>query len=63
MRNTLLITASEYRFISENGFVAVLGDEDQFVKGDICEINSPLLFERVIWLKSGVMAGSAPKTG
>jgi len=63
MRNTLLVTASEYRFISEIGIVAVLGDEDQFVKGNICEINRPLSFERGIWIKSGAMAGSAPKSG
>ena len=46
MGNTLIVTASEYRFISENGIVAILGDEDQFVKGDICEINRTLSFER-----------------
>jgi len=34
MRNTLLITASDH-FISENGTVAVLGDENQHMKGDI----------------------------
>jgi len=33
-------------FISENGIVAVLGDENQFVKGDMWEINRPLSFER-----------------
>ena len=33
-------------FISENGIVAVLEDEDQFVKDDIWPINRPLSFER-----------------
>ena len=33
-------------FISENGIVAVPGDENQFVKGDIRRINCPLPFER-----------------
>ena len=50
-------------FISENEIVTVLGDENQLVKGDICEINRPLSFERGIWIKSRVMAGSAPKSG
>ena len=31
MRNTLLLTDSEVRFISENGIVAVFGDENQLV--------------------------------
>ena len=46
VRNTLLLTTFEDRFISENGIVAVLGDENQFVKGDMWEINRPLSFER-----------------
>ena len=33
-------------FISENGIVAVLGDENQFVNGGIRKINHPLSFER-----------------
>ena len=33
-------------FISENGIVAVLGDENQFVKGGIRKINRPLSLER-----------------
>ena len=33
-------------FISENGIVAVLGDEDQSVNGDIRKINRPLSFQR-----------------
>jgi hypothetical protein len=33
-------------FISENGIVAVLGDEDQLMNGDIRKINRPLSFER-----------------
>jgi len=33
VRNTLLLTASEDMFISENGIVAVLGDENQFIGG------------------------------
>ena len=33
-------------FISENGIVAVFGDEDQFVKGGIRKINHPLSFRR-----------------
>jgi hypothetical protein len=33
-------------FISENGIVAVLGDENQFVKGDIRRINRLISFER-----------------
>ena len=45
MRNTLLLTASD-RFISENGIVAVSGDENQFVNGVIGKINRPLSFER-----------------
>ncbi len=32
-------------FISENGIVAVLGDENQFVNGDILRIKSPSLGE------------------
>jgi len=31
---------------SENGIVAVFGDENQFVKGGIRKINSPLSLER-----------------
>ena len=46
MRNTLLITAIDGRFMSENGIVAVLGDENQFVICDIRIINLPLLLER-----------------
>ncbi len=42
MRNTLLITTFEDHFISENGIVAVLGDENQLVTGD-SENQSPLL--------------------
>ncbi len=45
VRNTLLITASDH-FISENGIVAVLGDENQFVRSDIGKIKRPLSFER-----------------
>ncbi len=45
MRNTLLITASDH-FISENGIVVVLGDENQLMHGDILRIKSPLSFER-----------------
>jgi hypothetical protein len=33
-------------FISENGIVAVLGDENQFVKGGLRNITRPLSFER-----------------
>ena len=33
-------------FISENGIVAVPGDENQLVNGGIRIINRPLLFER-----------------
>ncbi len=33
-------------FISENGIVAVLGDENQFVKVDVRRISRPLSFER-----------------
>ncbi|MEE9216573.1 MAG: hypothetical protein V3U32_03980 [Anaerolineales bacterium] len=33
-------------FISENGIVAVLGDENQLVTGGILKINRPLPFER-----------------
>jgi hypothetical protein len=32
-------------FISENGIVAVFGDEDQFVKGGVRRINRPLSLE------------------
>lgn len=39
MRNTLLLTTSENHFISENGIVAVLGDEDQHMTGDITRTN------------------------
>jgi hypothetical protein len=46
MRNTLLITAIDGRFMSENGIVAVLGDENQPVTGDITRTNNPLSFER-----------------
>ena len=41
MRNTLLLTATEDSFILENGIVAVLGDEDQFVICKIAESNGP----------------------
>jgi len=34
VRNTLLLIAAG-RFISENGIVAVLGDENQFVRSDM----------------------------
>ena len=40
MRNTLLITAIDGRFMSENGIVAVLGDKNQFVNSDIRRINA-----------------------
>ena len=30
MRNTLLLTTFEDRFIPENGIVAILGDDNQF---------------------------------
>jgi hypothetical protein len=43
VRNTLLITTFEDHFISENGIVAVLGDENQFVRSDMWTINGPLL--------------------
>jgi hypothetical protein len=33
-------------FISENGIVAVLGDENQFVKRGLWKINRPLSFEK-----------------
>ena len=33
-------------FISENGIVAVLGDENQLVSGDSRKISRPLSFER-----------------
>ncbi len=33
-------------FISENGIVAVLGDEDQLVNSDIRQINRPLSCKR-----------------
>ena len=33
-------------FISENGTVAVFGDANQLVKGDIGKINRPLSLER-----------------
>jgi len=46
MKNTLLVTASEYRFISENGIVEVLGDKNQLVNAGIRKINRPLSFER-----------------
>ena len=46
MRNTLLITAIDGRFMPENGIVAVLGDEDQFVKSLIRGIKNPLSKER-----------------
>ena len=52
MRNTLLITASEDRFISENGLVAVLGDEDQLVKEGIEIANTPSHSRGDIWAKS-----------
>ena len=45
MRNTLLVTAGD-RFISENGIVAVLGDENQLVKSLIRKIKDALSFER-----------------
>jgi len=35
VRNTLLLTASEDRFISENGIVGALGDEDQLMNSDL----------------------------
>jgi hypothetical protein len=38
--------AIDYNLISENRIVAVLGDENQFVKRDTRKINSPLSFER-----------------
>jgi hypothetical protein len=46
-------------FISENGIVAVFGDEDQLVKGDIRKINRPLSFERGIWINSRAMTSTA----
>jgi hypothetical protein len=52
MRNTLLITAIDGRFISENGIVAVLEDENQPVKGEVRRINRPLSFERGHMAKS-----------
>ncbi len=47
LRSALFRQASlSATFISENGIVAVLGDENQFVKGSIRKINRPLTFER-----------------
>ncbi len=53
VRNTLLITANAGRIISENGLVAVLGDENQFVRGDMWKINGSLLSRGGTWTKSG----------
>ncbi len=52
VRNTLVITASDH-FISENGIVAVFGDENQFVRGDMWKINGSLLSRGGTWTKSG----------
>ena len=42
MRNTLLTAAIDGRYISENGIVAVLRDENKLMKGNIRIINRPL---------------------
>ena len=62
MRTTLLVAAAD-RYISENGIVAVLGDEDQFVKGGLQRINRPLSIRRGIWIKCGGMVVSAQTSG
>ncbi len=47
LRSALFRQASlSATFISENGIVAVLGDENQLMKGDIRKISRPLSFER-----------------
>jgi hypothetical protein len=47
-------------FISENGLVAVLKDENQFVKGGTWKIKCPLSDEREHIDENEVMARSAP---
>jgi hypothetical protein len=46
--------------VSENGIVAVLGDEEQFVKGDIRIVNRPFSFGR--W-RMGQIRGITPAVG
>ncbi len=40
------IIAAAVQFISENGIVAVPGDENQIVRSDMWKINGPPSFER-----------------
>ena len=40
------IIAATVQFISENGIVAVPGDENQIVRSDIWKINGPPSFDR-----------------
>lgn len=63
LRSHILTTAFNKRFEPENGFVALLGDENRLVKNGTRRITNPPAFEIGILIRSGIVVGLVPASG